>query len=61
MLGGMSLGSEYAPDCIPPMTLLCLRWLIGAAALPGATMMVRAPWVRREDFCGQAVALRVEG
>lgn len=48
--GGMYVVSKYVLDFIPPMTLLCLRLAIGAAALLAAMMVARAPWVRRGDL-----------
>ncbi len=48
--GGMYVVSKYVLDYIPPMTLLAMRLLIGAAALLVVMAASGSPWVRRGDL-----------
>ncbi len=48
--GGMYVVSKYVLDYIPPMTLLAMRLIIGAAALLLVMVASHSPWVSRGDL-----------
>jgi len=53
--GGMYVVSKYVLDYIPPMTLLLMRLIIGAATLLLVMVAGRSPWVARRDLARMAL------
>ena len=53
--GGVYVVSKYVLDYIPPMTLLALRLVIGAATLLLVMVAGRSPWVGRRDLARMAL------
>src|SRR5206468_350684 len=48
--GGMYVVTKYVLAYVPPLTLVLMRELIGAAALGAVMAATRAPLVRRRDL-----------